>query len=136
MFFDLEKFEHINDNHGHATDDEVLIQIASRLLEHCRVEDTVCRTGGDESLYVLINPKGRAIARIASALLEALALPVVVEGLRIVVKPSVGISLHPAHSKSASELISNADAAMYAAKKGSGSPGWAFYDGASMPRAA
>ena len=136
MFFDLEKFEHINDNHGHAADDEVLIQIASRLLEHCRVEDTVCRTGGDESLYVLINPKGRAIARIASALLEALALPVVVEGLRIVVKPSVGISLYPAHSKSASELISNADAAMYAAKKGSVSSGWAFHDGASMPRAA
>ena len=137
MFFDLDKFKNINDSYGHAAGDEVLMQIASRLLEHCRAEDTVCRTGGDEFLYVLINPKGLAnIERIASALLEALSLPVAFAGLQIVVKPSIGISLYPEHGKSASELISNADATMYAAKKGSGSPGWAFYDGASMPRAA
>ena len=137
MFFDLDKFKNINDTHGHAAGDEVLNQVAARLLEHCRVEDTVCRTGGDEFLYVLINPKGRAnIERIASALLETLALPVVFEGLQIVVRPSIGISLYPEHGKSASELISNADAAMYAAKKSSGSPGWAFCDGARIPRAA
>jgi len=113
------------------------MQVAAHLLEHCRVENTVCRTGGDEFLYVLINPEGRAnIERIASALLVAIALTVVFEGLQIVVKSSIGISLYPEHGKSASELISNADAAMYAATKGSGSPGWAFYDGASMPRAA
>ena len=134
MFFDLDKFKYINDTHGHAAGDEVLMQIASRLLEHCRVEDTVCRTGGDEFLYVLINPKGRAnIERIASSLLQALSLPVAFAGLQIVVKPSIGISLYPEHGKSVSELISTADAAMYAAKRVSGSPGWAFYDGASMP---
>lgn len=137
MFFDLDKFKNINDTHGHAAGDEVLKQIAARLLEHCRVEDTVCRTGGDEFLYVLINPKGRAnIARIASALLDALALPVVFEGLQIVVRPSIGISLYPEHGKSASELISGADAAMYVAKKSSSGPGWAFYDSAPIPRAA
>lgn len=137
MFLDLDKFKNVNDTYGHAAGDEVLKQIAARLLEHCRAEDTVCRTGGDEFLYVLINPKGRAnIGRIASALLETLALPMVFEGLRIVVRPSIGISLYPEHGKSASELISNADAAMYTAKKSSGSPGWAFYDGAPIPRAA
>lgn len=137
MFFDLDKFKNINDTHGHAAGDEVLKQIAARLLEHCRAEDTVCRTGGDEFLYVLINPKGRAnIERIASALLESLALPVVFEGMQIVSRPSIGISLYPEHGKSASELISSADAAMYAAKKSSGGPGWAFYDGAPIPRAA
>ena len=136
MFFDLDKFKNINDTHGHAAGDEVLKQIAARLLEHCRAEDTVCRTGGDEFLYVLIDPKGRAnIERIASALLETLVLPMVFEGLQIVVRPSIGISLYPEHGKSASELISNADAAMYAAKKSSDSPGWAFYDGAPIPRA-
>jgi len=137
MFFDLDKFKNINDTHGHAAGDEVLKQIAARLLEHCRMEDTVCRTGGDEFLYVLIDPKGRAnIERIASALLETLAVPVSFEGLQIHVRPSIGISLYPEHGKSAAELISNADAAMYAAKKGSGSRGWAFYDGAAIPRAA
>lgn len=137
MFFDLDKFKNINDTHGHAAGDEVLKQIAARLLEHCRAEDTVCRTGGDEFLYVLINPKGRAnIERIASALLESLALPVAFEGVQIVARPSIGISLYPEHGKSASDLIISADAAMYAAKKRSGGPGWAFYDGAPTPRAA
>jgi diguanylate cyclase (GGDEF)-like protein len=133
MFFDLDKFKSINDTHGHAAGDEVLKQVAARLLEHCRVEDTVCRTGGDEFLYVLINPKGHEnIERIASALLEALSLPVMLEGLQIVVRPSIGISLYPEHGASASELIGKADAAMYAAKKGVGGQGWAFYDGAPI----
>lgn len=137
MFFDLDKFKNINDTHGHAAGDEVLKQIAGRLLEHRRAEDTVCRTGGDEFLYVLINPKGRAnIERIASTLLETLALPVVFEGLQIVVRPSIGISLYPEHGESASELVDTADSAMYVAKKSSGSPGWAFYDGAPISRAA
>jgi len=137
MFFDLDKFKHINDTHGHTAGDEVLKQIAARLLEHCRMEDTVCRTGGDEFLYVLIDPKGRAnIERIASALLQTLAVPVAFEGMQILVRPSIGISLYPQHGRSASELISNADAAMYAAKKGGGSRGWAFYEGAPIPRAA
>ncbi len=137
MFFDLDKFKTINDTHGHAAGDEVLKQVAARLLEHSRLEDTVCRTGGDEFLYVLINPKGRAnIERIASALLEALALPVVFEGLQIAVRPSIGISLYPEHGTSASQLIGNADEAMYSAKKSDTNPGWAFYDGAPIPHPA
>lgn len=128
MFFDLNKFKAVSDTHGHAAGDEVLKQVAARLLKRCRSEDTVCRTGGDELLYVLIDPKGRDdIARIASALADALALPVAFEGQQLVVKPSIGIALYPEHGVSAAELISNADAAMYAAKKASGGPGWAFF---------
>lgn len=137
MFFDLDKFKSINDTHGHAAGDAVLKQVAARLLKHCRSEDTVCRTGGDEFLYVLIDPQGGDnIERIASALLDALGRPVVFAGLEIVVRPSIGISLYPKHGASAFELISCADAAMYVAKKNSGGPGWAFYDGAPIPRAA
>lgn len=137
MFFDLDKFKNINDTHGHAAGDEVLKQVAARLLKHCRNEDTVCRTGGDEFLYVLIDPKGRGnIERIASALVETLALPVVFGGLEIVVKPSIGVSLFPEHGTSASELIASADAAMYTAKKKIDGPGWAFYDGAKILDAA
>ena len=130
MFFDLDKFKTINDTHGHAAGDEVLKQVAARLLEHCRLEDTVCRTGGDEFLYVLIDPKGREnIERIASGLVESLARPVVFEGVQIAVRPSIGISLYPEQGTSAAELINNADAAMYAAKEARGSTGWAFYAG-------
>ena len=132
MFFDLDKFKNVNDTHGHAAGDEVLKQVAARLLKHCRSEDTVCRTGGDEFLYVLIDPKGRAnIERIASALVDALALPVIFEGLEIVVKPSIGVSLYPEHGTCASDLVSRADAAMYAAKQTRGGPGWAFYEAPS-----
>ena len=134
MFFDLDEFKSINDTHGHAAGDEVLKQVAFRLIRHCRLEDTVCRTGGDEFLYLLIDPKGREnIERIASALLVNLALPIDFEGLQIVVRPSIGISLYPLQGTSAAELISKADAAMYAAKTTSGSRGWAFYEGAAMP---
>ena len=130
MFFDLDKFKNVNDTHGHAAGDEVLKQVAARLLKHCRGEDTVCRTGGDEFLYVLIDPKGRDnIERIVSALVDSLALPVIFEGLEIVVKPSIGVSLYPEHGKCASDLISSADAAMYSAKQTRGGPGWAFYEG-------
>jgi diguanylate cyclase (GGDEF)-like protein len=133
MFFDLNKFKAVNDTHGHAAGDEILKQVAARLLEQCRIEDTVCRTGGDEFLYVLIDPKGRDnIARIASALADALALPVAFEGQQLVVRPSIGIALYPEHGVSAAELISNADVAMYAAKKASGGPGWAFFAAPSL----
>ena len=130
MFFDLDKFKTINDTHGHAAGDEVLKQVAVRLLEHCRLEDTVCRTGGDEFLYVLIDPKGRDnIERIAAGLVESLAQPVMFEGVRIVVRPSIGISLYPEQGASAAELIKNADTAMYVAKQAGASTGWAFYAG-------
>lgn len=129
MFFDLDKFKSINDTHGHAAGDEVLKQFGARLLQHCRAADTVCRTGGDEFLYAFIDPKGREnLERIASALLETLAAPVVFEGLQIVVKPSIGISVYPAHGTSAAELVRSADAAMYEAKKNARGPGWAFSD--------
>ena len=128
MFFDLNKFKAVNDTHGHAAGDEILKQVASRLLEHCRIEDTLCRTGGDEFLYVLVNPKGRDnVARIASSLADTLALPVAFEGQHLVVRPSIGIALYPEHGASAAELIRNADSAMYAAKKASGGSGWAFF---------
>ena len=134
MFFDLDKFKAINDTYGHAAGDEVLVQVAARLLKHCRLEDTVCRTGGDEFLYVLIDPKGRHnIERIASALVASLARPVVFEGVQIVVRPSIGISLYPEHGTLAADLISRADTAMYAAKKAGGSRGFAFYDDSRLP---
>lgn len=137
MFFDLDKFKEVNDTRGHAAGDEVLRQVAARLQEHCRKEDTVCRTGGDEFLYLLIDPRGREnIERIASALLAILALPVVFEGSQIVVRPSIGISLYPEQGTSAAELIRKADAAMYVAKNTRGGPGWAFYDAATTPHAA
>ena len=137
MFFDLDKFKRINDSLGHAAGDEVLKQIASRLMKHCRSEDTVCRTGGDEFLYVLIDPQGREnVGRIATGLREAVTRPVAFGAEQIVIGSSIGISLYPEHGTTAQELIAKADAAMYSSKRSSGGPGWAFYDSQTMALAA
>jgi diguanylate cyclase (GGDEF)-like protein len=91
-------------------------------LRHARDEDTVCRNGGDEFLYLLINPSGRkAVARIADAVRQAIVSPIGLAALRFQVVPSIGIALYPDDGQSGQTLIAHADAAMYRAKlQGSG----------------
>ena len=127
MFLDLDQFKAINDTHGHAVGDEVLTIIAKRLLSDARDEDTVCRNGGDEFLYLLIDPAGRDnVTRIATHLRTTIAQPMSIDGLGLVVTPSIGISLYPDHGKSADMLVEHADAAMYRCKKLR--TDWEFYD--------
>jgi diguanylate cyclase len=137
MFFDLNKFKAINDTFGHAAGDEVLRQVAARLVKHCRVEDSVCRTGGDEFLYALVDPKGRGnVERIAAALVDALSAPVSFEGRQLSISPSIGIAMYPEHGLTATQLVGNADTAMFVAKKATDGPGWALYEApASLPEA-
>ena len=118
MFFDLDKFKAINDGHGHAAGDSVLQQVADRLLAHCRAEDTVCRNGGDEFLYLLINPQGREnIERIAQAVRTSIGAPIGVAGQELSINASIGISIYPDDGALPEELVHNADMAMYLAKK-------------------
>ena len=118
MFLDLDRFKSVNDTHGHAVGDSVLKEVAQRLSEHAREEDTVCRNGGDEFLYMLVRPQGNEnIGRIAAAVLDNIAQPIGIGALRLVIKPSIGIAVYPAHGNSAERLIRNADAAMYFAKE-------------------
>lgn len=117
MFFDLDRFKSINDVHGHATGDIALKAVADRLSKHARDEDTVCRNGGDEFLYLLMNPQGRDnIKRIAGLVAEGIALPIEIGPLRLVLTLSIGIAIYPEHGTSGEQLIRNADAAMYVAK--------------------
>jgi len=118
MFLDLDGFKLVNDNHGHAAGDAVLEVVARRLTSHAREEDTVCRNGGDEFLYLLINPGTREdVLRIAGLVRAAIAQPMNVEGQRFVVTPSIGVALYPEHGDSPRSLVAHADAAMYRAKK-------------------
>lgn len=119
MFFDLDKFKAINDGHGHAAGDSVLQQVADRLVAHCRAEDTVCRNGGDEFLYLLIHPQGREnIERIAQAVRSAIGKPIEVDGQQLAIHTSIGISVFPDDGALPEELVHHADMAMYVAKKG------------------
>lgn len=122
MFLDLDHFKAVNDAHGHAAGDRVLEEIARRLIEHCRDEDSVCRNGGDEFLYLLMNPQGREnIERVASMVLANLGAPIDMDDLQLIITPSIGIALYPEHGGTPEQLIRLADAAMYRAKRtGSG----------------
>ena len=117
MFLDLDRFKRINDAHGHDVGDEVLKRVAKRLSEHARGEDTVCRNGGDEFLYLLMNPQAENIERIAAALLKTIAQPIDLGNLQLVINASIGIAVYPGHGTSEENLIKNADTAMYRAKR-------------------
>lgn len=117
MFLDLDRFKCINDTHGHAAGDAVLKAVAERLAAHAREEDTVCRNGGDEFLYLLVNPQANEnIERIAQAVVMRIAQPIDVDGLQLAVQASIGIAVYPDNGQSGEDLIGLADAAMYKAK--------------------
>jgi len=118
MFLDLDRFKSINDKYGHAAGDVVLKTVAQRLTAHARDEDTVCRNGGDEFLYLLVNPQGAEnVERIAKNILANMAAPIRIDALDLVVNPSIGIALFPEHATTGAGLVALADAAMYSAKR-------------------
>ncbi len=118
MFLDLDRFKAVNDVHGHAAGDVVLKEVAKRLAQDARGEDTVCRNGGDEFLYLLMNPRGRDnVERIAAAVIENVGRTIRVGEKQISIRPSIGVAIYPSGGLNGEALIENADAAMYRAKK-------------------
>jgi diguanylate cyclase (GGDEF)-like protein len=118
LFLDLDNFKTINDTHGHVVGDRLLVQVAERLLACVRSADTVCRLGGDEFAILLEAANGVTEAEtVAARILEALRLPVTVEGKELLVQASIGIAERtPGALEQSVELLRNADVAMYKAK--------------------
>ncbi|MBS0353121.1 MAG: diguanylate cyclase [Proteobacteria bacterium] len=118
LFIDLDRFKPINDEYGHAAGDELLRQVARRLENCLRDEDTVARLGGDEFIAVLPDLQitdipGRVAEKIVSVLNEPHRL-----GTHVVdVSCSIGLSLFPTDGDTPDKLIAAADAAMYSAKQ-------------------
>ena len=122
-FIDLDGFKAINDQHGHAAGDSLLVSVGSRLQDALRLTDTVARIGGDEFVVILEELSPRAnladeAQRLADKLLAALAPPMVIDGMAHVIGASLGIAVYPDHAQSMDKLIHVADLAMYAAKRG------------------
>jgi diguanylate cyclase (GGDEF)-like protein len=118
MFLDLDRFKTINDSLGHHYGDKLLQAMAERLQQAVRAEDTVARLGGDEFVVLLgAIAEPTVAANIAQKLLDTLALPLNVEGQEQNVSVSIGISMYPDDGPGLRELMSNADSAMYHAKK-------------------
>jgi diguanylate cyclase (GGDEF)-like protein len=127
MFLDLDRFKWVNDTHGHAVGDAVLKEVARRLLDQVREADSVCRNGGDEFLYLLVNPGDRTnVERMAGLMLACIAEPIEVGKLQLIVTPSIGIAVFPEDGRTMEALIDKADTAMYRAK--SGMSGYMLFD--------
>jgi diguanylate cyclase (GGDEF)-like protein/PAS domain S-box-containing protein len=119
MFVDLDDFKIVNDSLGHAAGDEVLVEVAKRLTASIRASDTAARFGGDEFALLLEDVAGaQEAADTAERIVAALAEPLRVAHKEVFVRGSVGISVsEPTSVTNAEELIRNADAAMYIAKR-------------------
>jgi diguanylate cyclase (GGDEF)-like protein/PAS domain S-box-containing protein len=117
LFVDLDRFKRINDTLGHAAGDSVLREIAERLSDALREEDTVARYGGDEFVVLLPSIRGIQDAqRVAEKLLQRFDHPFDIAGHSVPVTCSIGISLFPEDADTAEALINAADQAMYRAK--------------------
>jgi diguanylate cyclase (GGDEF)-like protein/PAS domain S-box-containing protein len=117
LFVDLDDFKQVNDSYGHAAGDQILCQVADRLVAAVRADDVVGRQSGDEFALLLdqINSADEAIAT-AERVLRELRRPIGLGGHLIVVGGSIGIALASAAGTTAEDLLTQADAAMYAAK--------------------
>jgi diguanylate cyclase (GGDEF)-like protein/PAS domain S-box-containing protein len=135
LFVDLDRFKLINDSLGHAVGDEVLKMVAQRLTASVRVSDTIGRHGGDEFLVLL--PEISHVedaARVAEKILEAMTHPCVVEHHELATGASIGIAICPDNGEDLTQLLRNADAAMYWAKQ-SGRDRYQFYSETMNARA-
>ena len=117
LFLDLDRFKWVNDSIGHAAGDQMLVEVARRLVRMIRADDVVARLGGDEFALVVRSDGGAAAAmELGRRLLKILEAPMWVGERELFPSGSVGIALwHPRYTSGA-DLLRDADAAMYRAK--------------------
>jgi diguanylate cyclase (GGDEF)-like protein len=116
-FLDLDNFKDINDTMGHGAGDELLIESTRRIKSCVRATDTVARLGGDEFIIIVPDINGRHdLDRMTKALISSLAEPYQVQNETAYSSASIGITLYPDDAEIATDLLKNADQAMYGAK--------------------
>jgi diguanylate cyclase (GGDEF)-like protein len=118
LFCDLDGFKVVNDQHGHATGDGVLREIAGRLRAAVRAGDVVCRLGGDE-FVVLVEPVDSEadLLELAERLIAAVSAPITTGGHEVRVGVSIGIAVSRDGVTDADVLLAEADTAAYRAKR-------------------
>ncbi|HEA52225.1 MAG TPA: EAL domain-containing protein [Marinobacter antarcticus] len=117
LFLDLDDFKKVNDSLGHEVGDKLLVEAAGRLKCAVRKADTVGRLGGDEFIVLLraLSDKIDAV-EVSKNLLKIFRDPFRIDGRELILTLSIGIAIYPENGSNASDLLRNADTAMYQAK--------------------
>ena len=136
MVLDINQFKMYNDSLGSQAGDELLRQIAQRLLKLLRDTDTLARLGSDEFGIVLpfLQDAERAVERVAGEVINALAAPFSHRQRELCLSSAIGIAVYPQHGEDAHTLASHADSAMYRAKWNS--VPYLFYESDELPSSA
>ena len=120
LYLDLDRFKNLNDSLGHTVGDQILVEVAERLVSRIRSHDLVARVGGDEFVLWLEDLQNIAEAEIvAEKFLSVFDEPFKVDSNEYVIQGSIGIALYPQDARERDSLLKNADAAMYRAKEDS-----------------
>ena len=118
LFLDMDRFKSVNDSLGHTAGDQVLLEMAQRLSQSVREEDTVARLGGDEFVILLEEVMNlQDVLRCAQRIQAILAVPFELNGTVVSLDASIGIALADARYHTPEELLRDADIAMYEAKR-------------------
>ncbi|QVL45764.1 MAG: EAL domain-containing protein [Methylophilaceae bacterium] len=120
-YIDLDNFKPINDQHGHAIGDQLLVLLADRLRDNCRNHDTVARLGGDE-FAILLNdlPTAAEYSKALDRILHAIELPFHIDDHTFYISASIGFTVYPNDNNPPDILLRHADHAMYHAKTNGG----------------
>jgi diguanylate cyclase (GGDEF)-like protein/PAS domain S-box-containing protein len=128
LFFDLDRFKHVNDSLGHAAGDELLSQVAGRILGCLRPGDTLARLGGDEFAIVLNDIAGATDAiYVVERVQDALKVEFEIDSHTLYTSASIGITVSSELYRAADEMLRDADIAMYRAKS-AGQATYAVFD--------
>lgn len=130
MFIDIDRFKHINDSLGHNVGDMLLVQVAQRLsdcLSKLSGRHLSSRYGGDEFIIMLEDSSREEVNAVAKRILQRLRESFLVQAHELFVSASIGVSLYPDNGYVYTDLLKQADTAMYAAKDGGGHS-VVFYD--------
>lgn len=117
-YLDLDGFKRVNDEHGHAAGDRLLVEISERLKVALREDDTLARMGGDEFVFLLTGievPEG--CRHVLDRVLGEISRPLVLDNHAISISASIGVTVFPADDSNADTLLRHADQAMYLAKE-------------------
>lgn len=117
FYFDLDEFKRINDTLGHKAGDQLLVEVANRLKQRLRAEDTIARLGGDEFAILLSGIEHQEHAtQVANTIQKTLNEPIQLGSNEVIISASIGITMAPYDSQEEDQLLKHADLAMYEAK--------------------